>query len=154
MPLVHQYPPLYNIVRRKNVLVADILSNASLNIEFRRTLTRNKWVLWLQLVQRLMGVTLNENSDTFVWKLTSSGLFSVKSLYAHMMNGHTIFLWKYIWKLKVPLKIKIFMWFLHRNVILTKDNLVKQNWTGCKKCAFYDSDESINHLFFYCPSLV
>jgi hypothetical protein len=68
-----------------------------------------------------------------------------------MMNGHTIFLRKYIWKLKVPLEIKIFMWFLHRNVILTKDNLAKQNWNGWKKCAFCDSDESINHLFFYCP---
>jgi hypothetical protein len=134
-PLAHQYPPLYNIVRRKNVLVADVLSNAPLNIEFRRTLTGNKWVLWSQLVQRLMGVTLNENLDTFVWKMTSSGLFSVKSLYAHMMNGYTIFLRKYIWKLKVPLKIKIFMWFLHRNVILTKDNLAKQNWNGWKKCA-------------------
>jgi hypothetical protein len=95
-----------------------------------------------------MGVTLNENLDRIVWKLTSSRLFSVRSLYAHMMNGHTIFLRKYIWKLKVPLKFKIFMWFLHRNVILTKDNLAKQNWTSRKKCAFCDLDESINHLFF------
>jgi hypothetical protein len=40
---------------------------------------------------------------------------------------------KYIWKMKVLLKIKIFMWFLHQKVILTKDNLAKRNWTGCKK---------------------
>jgi hypothetical protein len=32
--------------------------------------------------------------------------------------------------MKVPLKIKIFMWFLHRREILTKDNLVKRNWQG------------------------
>jgi hypothetical protein len=67
------------------------------------------------------------------------------------MNGHTVFLRKYIWKIKVPLKIKIFMWFLYRKVILTKDNLAKCSWNGCKKCVFCDSDESINHLFFYCP---
>jgi hypothetical protein len=150
-PLALQYPSLYNIVRRKNVLVADVLSNNPLNIEFRRSLNGNRWAVWLQLVQRLMGVTLTEEPDAFVWKLTTSGIFSVKSLYAHLMNGHTVFLRKYIWKIKVPLKIKIFMWFLYRKVILTKDNLAKRNWNGCKKCAFCDSDESINHLFFYCP---
>ena len=53
--------------------------------------------------------------------------------------------------MKVPLKIKIFMWFLHRKVILTKDNLTKRNWEGCKTCVFCDKDESIQHLFFECP---
>ena len=43
------------------------------------------------------------------------------------------------------------MWFLHRKVILTKDNLVKRNWGGCKTCVFCDKDESIHHLFFQCP---
>ena len=31
-----------------------------------------------------------------------------------LMNGHTRYLCKYIWKLKIPLKIKVFMWFLSR----------------------------------------
>jgi hypothetical protein len=57
-PLASQYPSLYNIVRRKNVLVADVLSNTPLNIEFRRTLTGNKWDAWIALVQRLILVTL------------------------------------------------------------------------------------------------
>jgi hypothetical protein len=98
-----------------------------------------------------MAVRLTDDPDNFVWKLTTSGLFTVKSMYADLMNGHTVFLRKYIWKLKVPLKVKIFMWFLYHKVILTKDNLAKRNWNGCKKCAFCDSEESINHLFFHCP---
>jgi hypothetical protein len=48
--------------------------------------------------------------------------------------------------MKVPLKIRIFMWFLNRKEILTKDNLVKRNWTGDKKCAFCDEEETIEHL--------
>jgi hypothetical protein len=80
-PLASQYPLLYNIVRRKNVLVADVLSNTPLNIEFRRTLTGNKWEAWIALVQRLILVTLSEEKDIFVWKLTMSGLFTVKSMY-------------------------------------------------------------------------
>ena len=43
------------------------------------------------------------------------------------------------------------MWFLNRKVILTKDNLVKRQWTGSTKCAFCDASESIDHLLVSCP---
>jgi hypothetical protein len=33
-----------------------------------------------------------------------------------------------IWRAKMPMKIKIFMWYLKRGVILTKDNLARPNW--------------------------
>jgi hypothetical protein len=98
-----------------------------------------------------MQVNLSADPDKFIWNLTSSGVFSVKSMYVDYMNGNTTYLRKYIWKLKVPLKIRIFMWFLNRKVILTKDNLVKRQWTGCTKCVFCDAPESIDHLFISCP---
>lgn len=41
-----------------------------------------------------------------------------------------------IWKMKVSLKIKFFVWYLRRGVNLTKDNLAKQNWNGSPKCVF------------------
>jgi hypothetical protein len=53
-------------------------------------------------------VNLSSEPDKFVWKLTDSGVFSVKSMYIDYMNGHTRFLRKYLWKLKILLKIKIF----------------------------------------------
>ena len=146
-----QYPSIYNIARHKNVLVATVISNAPpLNIEFRRYLSGANWTHWLQLVQRIMGVNLTNEHDTFRWKLTMSGAFTVSSMYADCMHGHTPFLRKYLWKLKVPLKIKIFMWFLNRKVILTKDNLAKRNWTGDKHCVFCQSNETVEHLFISC----
>ena len=57
-----------------------------------------------------------------------------------------------MWRLKIPLKIKNFLWFLQRKVLLTKDNLIKRRWTGCKKYVFCDADESVEHLFISCPS--
>jgi hypothetical protein len=42
------------------------------------------------------------------------------------------------------------MWFLHRKALVTKDNLLKRNWIGCKKCAFCVSEESVEHLFITC----
>jgi hypothetical protein len=53
-------------------------------------------------------------------------------------------------KLKAPLKIKIFLWYLCRGVVLTNDNLVKHNCYGSKQCCFCDKDETIKHLFFEC----
>jgi hypothetical protein len=43
--LAQQYPSLYDIdiVRRANALVADVLTGNPINIEFRRTLSTNKW---------------------------------------------------------------------------------------------------------------
>jgi hypothetical protein len=55
-----------------------------------------------------------------------------------------------IWKAKIPLKIKVFMWLINQNAILTKDNMLKRNWQGDQHCKFCSSEESINHLFFYC----
>jgi hypothetical protein len=94
--------------------VVVVLTGYPLNIEFRRTLSDNKWEAWLHLLQRLILVNLTEDQDVFGWKLTISSLLSIKSVYADMMNGHTVFLRKYIWKMKVPLNIKIFMWFLYK----------------------------------------
>jgi hypothetical protein len=55
-----------------------------------------------------------------------------------------------LWKSKTPLKVKIFMWLLQQNAILTKDNLIKTNWHGHTSCYFRNTDESIEHLLFDC----
>jgi hypothetical protein len=112
LPLSQQYPALYNIVQHKNVLVSTIFATVPINISFRRGLNDQKWLQWLHLCQRLMIVTLTSESDKFIWRLTDSGNFSVKSMYLDLMNGHSVYLRKYLWKIKIPLKIKIFMWFL------------------------------------------
>jgi hypothetical protein len=60
------------------------------------------------------------------WGLTNSGLYTVRSMYLGLLSDNTKYLKTYIWKMKVLVKIKIFMWFLHRKVILTNDNLLKK----------------------------
>lgn len=57
-----------------------------------------------------------------------------------------------IWKAKIPLKVKIFLWLVEQNAILTKDNLIKWKWKGSKTYAFCTENETVNHLFFDCPT--
>jgi hypothetical protein len=71
-------------------------------------------------------------------------------MYSHLCssvpgNPHTK-----LWKAKIPLKIKIFMWLVENNSILTRDNLSRRGWQGDQRCAFCLENESIIHLYFDC----
>jgi len=55
-----------------------------------------------------------------------------------------------VWKLRLPLKIKFFLWYLKKGVLLTRDNLINRKWKGESKCCFCIKNESIQHLFFDC----
>jgi hypothetical protein len=102
---------------------------------------------WLSLLSHIQGMKLSHDMDSFFWSLASNGRFSVKSHYTALMLRNTPNLNKDISKLKAPLKFKIFLWYLRSGVILTKDNLAKQNWKGSLICVFCHKEETTNHLF-------
>jgi hypothetical protein len=56
-----------------------------------------------------------------------------------------------IWKAKIPEKIKIFMWLVEQQAIVTKDNMVKRRWQGDPRCVFCGAFETPDHLLFTCP---
>jgi len=129
-------------------MVASVFDRVPLNVSFRRMLTGHNLNLWHDLVTRISHVQLNNNVDAFCWNLTQTVTFTVSSMYIALISNGNVQFDKHLWKLKMPLKIKIFMWFLKRGVILTKDNLIRRNWNGNKLCFFCSSDETIQHLFF------
>jgi hypothetical protein len=71
-------------------------------------------------------------------------------MYLHLLNQYALFRHKFIWKLKIPFKIKIFFWCIQRGIILTKDNLVRKNCKGSQKYCFCNANETIKHLLFDC----
>ena len=77
-----------------------------------------------------------------------NGIFLVKSMYLDLNDSGLIPKSIHIWKIKVPLRIKVFMWFVHKEMVLTKNNLSKHNWEGSSFCTH---DETIKHLFLDCP---
>ena len=74
-----------------------------------------------------MDIELLEGVDKFIWGLTTTGVFAVSSMYLDLTNVHLDSFVSTFGKMKVPLQIIFFMWFLHRKVILIKDNLAKKN---------------------------
>jgi hypothetical protein len=122
----HQYPLLYNIVRRKNAIVESVLSMVPFNFFLCMLLNQNNLMLWNHLVGRIMHVRLNDQADVFVWNLHQHNQYTVESLYVALISNGVAHMNKQLWRLKVLLKINIFMWYTRR-VVLTKDNLARQN---------------------------
>jgi hypothetical protein len=140
---------LYRIVQHKHNSVASVFSKIPLNISFRRSLLGDNLAQRFNLVSKISHVRLNEGANVFRWGFTQNGQFAVKSMYPSLIMGN---IWqnRFLWKLKLPLKIKIFLWCLNKGVTLTKDNLARQNWTRSKNCVFCAHEKNIQHLIFDC----
>jgi hypothetical protein len=122
-------------------------------MSFRRDLSGQRLVSWNALLLRLANIQLQPGHDVFRWNLHENGKFSVASMYNALIqpdlpidkNSNNR-----LWKLKLPLRIKVFGWYLRKGVILIKDNLAKRNWNESRTCVFSHQDETIKHLFFQC----
>jgi hypothetical protein len=119
-------------------------------LTFRRWLNESQQTQLRQLRDMLSACALSNEKDRVKWIWEKSGAFSVKSMYNHLFSLERNNPKKALWKAKVPMKIKIFMWLVDAKAILTKDNLSRKNWQGDKRCFFCNTFESIEHLFFDC----
>lgn len=90
--------------------------------------------------------------DSVNWRWTSNQLFTVKSLYLFLTDaGCRDPTSQSIWKLKTPSKIKIFVWLLLRNRLLTNDRLRTPTGPEEETCVLWASaSESRDHLFSNC----
>jgi hypothetical protein len=144
------YPTLFTITRKKHISITSIFSTVPLNVSFCRGLVGYNLNCWHNLVARVADTRLTDMNDKFIWGLHQKGIFSVKSMYLALISDNRVRHDFTIWKLKIPLKNKIFTWYLKRGVVLTKDNLIRRNWRGGKQSVFCAHDETIQHLFFDC----
>ncbi|GLT45911.1 hypothetical protein SLA2020_197070 [Shorea laevis] len=114
--------------------------------------------------REILKIPTAPRSDSFIWHFDKYGQFTVKSAYllayqhthaSNLMATHSPISpveWKHLWKLKLPPKIKIFLWRAILNRLPTLDNLFTKgvvNNTLCHNCQLLD--ESIMHALLYCP---
>jgi hypothetical protein len=90
---------------------------------------------------------MNQPADVFMWNLHQDGKFTVCSLYLALINNGVAHVNRQLWRLKVPLKIKIFMWYMRKEVVITKDNLGRRNWGVANNVAFVYGMSLFNTCF-------
>jgi hypothetical protein len=107
---------------------------------------------WEDLMKALGEVNLNQAEDKILWGLSANKIFSTSSLYRFMTSGGVSSnVAKKIWKCKIPLKIRIFLWKAFHNRIQVANQLKLRNWKGNEFCVLYGEREDINHIIFSCP---
>jgi hypothetical protein len=87
-----------------------------------------------KLREKLEGVSLVPEEDIPVWDWIKSGLFTVKSVYKDISSSGIDRSFKHLWKSKIPLKIKVWLWLIWHNAITTKDIMSERGWVGNSKC--------------------
>ena len=104
--LREQYPALYTIARDKNNTIAHVLSSSPPNISLRQDLIDPRLMSWHNLLSRLDSINLTQGRDVFRWNLTTSGSFTVDSMYRALMHSEVpVSNNKKIWKSKIWLKV-------------------------------------------------
>ena len=79
------------------------------------------------------------------------GIFSTKSLYKFITNrGVVSRVAGIIWKCRMPLKIKFFLWQVFNNKLQVAQSLLKRGWKGDGHCCFCGELETVDHIFFQC----
>jgi hypothetical protein len=70
------------------------------------------------------------------WGLEKKGHFSTKSLYRFISNdGVTSRIAGHLWKCKIPLKIKFFVWQVFNNKLQCAQRLSKRGWKVMRSAA-------------------
>ena len=55
-----------------------------------------------------------------------------------------------LWKSKIPLKVRIFLWLCYHDRVQTLDQLSKRGWKGDNVCVLCGCEETLNHILFTC----
>jgi hypothetical protein len=75
---------------------------------------------WSELQGLMSSVCMTTQEDEITWGLSSSKTFSTRSLYRFLTNGGIDSkLTQKIWKCKVPMKIKVFLWQIFQDRLQT-----------------------------------
>ena len=121
-------------------------------MDFKRSLSPQEYNSWIDLTYSLQGCNPESDAaDIVFWALEPKGHFSTISLYRFLTDwGMPSRVAGLIWKCKIPLKIKFFLWQMFHNKLQVARSLVKRGWKGNMGCCLCDCVETVNHLFFKC----
>lgn len=119
-------------------------------------LASTKGLLPVEIENKLAAYTLLKDDnveDRSCWGGTSNGRFTVKSV-CDMINNPidqgNEFMWKDIWKLKVPNRIRSCIWLVSHKKIMSNNVRVKRGFTTDSRALCLKDNEDVDHIFRKC----
>ncbi|CAN1227539.1 Putative ribonuclease H protein At1g65750 [Linum grandiflorum] len=101
--------------------------------------------------------------DSWMWKFTDNGEFTVKSAYHALRDNNDISpqssmndmdkqKWSWLWRLPLPPKILFFLWRCATGALATTLNLHRRQCSPDPFCPMCNlTDETLSHCLFHCP---
>ena len=143
--LANSFLVLFSYCPNPEISIFELSSN-NWDLHLHRSLSPEELVDWQRLVA--FFPVLSEEEDSVVWPNSSSDRFSVKSLYGKLISGSNTAKFKWIWRARLPPKIKIFLWQASRGRLPAGDQIRKRNGPGFDRCALCGLREDTTHIFF------
>jgi len=157
LPLKEAFPVLYDIARDKDADVADHLVVVSGSYEWDVSFFRAAHYWEVDVLASFFSLLYStrvdcDGDDQLWWSPSHKWIFDVRSFYKALACKEAIhFLWKSIWRTKVPLKVAFFAWTAAQGKILTLDNLRKKGVVVIDRCCMCKlNGESVDHLLLHC----
>ncbi|KAJ1394179.1 Ribonuclease H-like superfamily [Sesbania bispinosa] len=145
-----------------NLKVADLLSPGARRCDIRKIGEMFPHEIAQKIIQ--MPIWWGGEEDTFYWPYDKTGNFTVRSAYhvgrserEHNTTPQASFEqidkenWKWIWRVKCPHKIKLFLWRVCTDSLPVLDNLHRRNITDSPICPICGLEpETTEHALFNC----
>ncbi|KAL4319432.1 hypothetical protein GQ457_18G015740 [Hibiscus cannabinus] len=98
----------------------------------------------------------HSGEDQPFWRWESNGQFSARSAYGYLISDATNgidMIWKKIWKLKVPHRVRLFAWLVWHERLLTNVERVRHHMTTSAHCEICGCRrEDMDHVLRLCTA--
>ncbi|XVE58507.1 hypothetical protein DITRI_Ditri04bG0175000 [Diplodiscus trichospermus] len=114
-------------------------------------------LLPINIENKVAAFLLREDEDIhdeLCWVPTNNGEFSVSSAYTlscSQQEGDGDNIWKEIWKLEVPNRVRAFMWLVKHQRLMTNSERARRGFTLDDHCPFCSGmEETVEHVVRNC----
>lgn len=154
-----QIPRLFRISRHRHISVRKMMaiwkSQVPSETMWSRPLMDRDESNYVVFNEIMTSISLVDSEDELCW-LPGKGSWTTKNFrlayYSSLFQEpHPACGWNLLWSVKVPPKIKVFLWKLQRKILPTNmflGNRIQSIPTVCKWCNVHP--ESIDHIFWQC----
>ena len=148
------FPRLYALSLDPDELVSRAWQDAW-TPALREAMSDQRVADFLRLQKLLADSRPSEGNDVWIW---SEQRFSARAVYSRLREQAAaedpafIRQWRWAWKSRIPMKIRVFVWLLLRRRLMTRayrQRMTPEATTECALCA--GAVEDCEHLFVTCP---
>ncbi|KAA3488057.1 RNA-directed DNA polymerase (Reverse transcriptase) [Gossypium australe] len=147
------YVPAHSRLNLDSTLKDWVLQEGSWNIDMLN--------IWLpeDIIKRILSIPPPhpaEGDDRIIWARTEPGTFTIRSAYRSLKENTwrpKQDIWKTIWKYQGPQRVRLFLWLVANQRVLTNSERTRRGFgqsSACSRCGH--EVEDIMHVLRDCPT--